>query len=179
MAAAAAAAALVFADMDAYLLGVIGVTNVPMRGKLIAAGFRDLNALVKKKDDFAHKACVSVRKSTTGVGATRDVSMETETRLEQLVQYSKYRYMVQRPMDYNDATLDNLETVHDWVQQLPEDPNADVVPKFTDGGNKKQWFESLRNYLAQKKGTTGFPILMSLGMKKPCRLLILALGYLT
>ena len=32
-----AAAALVFADMDAYLQGVIGVTNQPMRGKLIAA----------------------------------------------------------------------------------------------------------------------------------------------
>ena len=52
--AAAAAAALICVDMNAYPDGVIGVTNQQMRGKLIETGFRDLDALVKKTTDFAN-----------------------------------------------------------------------------------------------------------------------------
>ena len=94
MAAAAAAAAAVHNTMDAYLEHVIGMNNQGMRGKMIAAGFTNFNALVKKGKDFAHKACMSMRKSTTGRVETKDVTMAMEESAEQMVVFAKYRFLV-------------------------------------------------------------------------------------
>ena len=54
--------------MNAYQAGVIGVTNQQMNGKLIGAGFRDLDALVKKTTDFANpfRDYFRQKKGTTG-----------------------------------------------------------------------------------------------------------------
>ena len=138
----------------------LGIGNLGLRTKLRDAGFRNMDSLVKKDSKFTHYACQSVRKSTTGNAEHRDVTMETEERLGKLVLYSKYRYIVQRPMHLNTATLANLDTVEDWFNQLEDDPSEDTVPAFTDSANKKQWFESITSYLAIKKGkSSGVPLL--------------------
>ena len=138
----------------------LGIGNLGLRTKLRDAGFRNMDSLVKKDSKFTHYACQSVRKSTTGNAEHRDVTMETEERLGKLVLYSKYRYIVQRPMHLNTATLANLDTVEDWFNQLEDDPSEDTVPDFTDSANKKQWFESITSYLAIKKGkSSGVPLL--------------------
>ena len=147
------------ANMQLYMDQVLGINNVGMRNKLENAGFRNLASLVKKDTKFAHYACQSVRKSGTGQAASRDVTMEMEENLGRLVLYSRYRYIVQRPLDYASATLANLEVVDDWFNQLEDDPSEDTVPAFTDGANKKQWFENITAYLGIKKGKSGVPLL--------------------
>ena len=156
--AAAAAAPVVMNDMNAYLEQTLGIGVQGIRQKIIGAGFTNLDVLVKKDDKFAHYACQTIRKSSTGPAQHRDVTMAVEEHLKQLVKYSKLRYMIQRPMDYPSATLDNLELVEDWFNQMEEDPSEEQVKDFTDGGNKRYWFESIVAHLSVKKGKSGFPL---------------------
>ena len=149
-----AAAAAPANPMDQFLEVDLGIDNQGMRDKIRAAGFVSLDALVKKPTGFAHKACQSIRKSTTGPAASRDVTMTTEEKLAQLVLYSRLRYILQKPMAFVHATDDNLELVDDWYNQLEDDPPETSVANFTDSSNKKQWFESITGYLAIKKGKT-------------------------
>ena len=79
------AAAPAIANMDEYLENTLGFTNNGMREKIIAAGFTNLTALVKKPDTFAHQACQTVRKSSTGQAASKDVTMAVEEALSKLV----------------------------------------------------------------------------------------------
>ena len=153
------AAAPAIATMDAYLEQTLGVANQGMRDKIVAAGFTNMDVLVKKADTFAHQACQTVRKSSTGQAASKDVTMAVEEALSKLVLVCKYRYITQRPLAYNQATLDNLDIVWDWFSQLEDDPSEDSVPNFTDSSNRKQWFESITGYLAVKKGKSGVPLL--------------------
>ena len=119
------------ASMRDYLEGVIGMDNNNMRVKFVRHGFRSLEALVQKSDNFAHEVCTAIRKAS--VGKSRDVNMEFEERAKQMVVYAKFRSLVQRSLAYADATLDNLELVYHWFQQLPADPSDDEVAEFTDG----------------------------------------------
>ena len=152
------AAAIV--NMQQYLEEVLEINPQGKRQKFQEAGVTTLQALVRKPDDFAHKASQTIRKSNTGQPAQRDVSLEEETRIHGLVIFCRFRYMIQRPHAFGAATLDNLDEVTTWYEQLEEDPEPDTVPVFTDNCNKKEWFESITAYLANKKGkTTGFPLL--------------------
>ena len=126
------AAVPAIATMDGYLENTLGFTNNGMREKIIAAGFTNLTALVKKPDTFAHQACQTVRKSSTGQAASKDVTMALEEALSRLVLFAKYSYITQRPLAYAEATLANLEVVWDWFSQLEDDPSEDTVPNFTD-----------------------------------------------
>ena len=56
-----------------------------MRDKIVAAGFTNMDVLVKKADTFAHQACQTVRKSSTGQAASKDVTMAVEEALSKLV----------------------------------------------------------------------------------------------
>ena len=98
--------------------------------------------------------------------------MEFEERAKQMVVYAKYRFLVQRSLAYNDATLDNLELVYYWSEQLPSDPSDDEVAEFTDGANKKLWFESLRGYFALRRATRVSPCSMTLDPMLTCLQLI-------
>ena len=150
--------------MQQYLENVLQMNPQGKRQKFQEAGVTTLAALVRKSDEFAHKASQTIRKSTTGQAPARDVSLEEETRLHRLVIFCRFRYMIQRPQAFAAATLDALEEVAMWCDQLEEDPSDDSVAVFTDNCNKKEWFESIAAYLARKKGkTTGFPLLCARG----------------
>ena len=93
------AATAVPADpMDQFLEVDLGIDNKGMRNKIRAAGFVSLDALVKKPTDFAHKACQSIRKSTTGPAASRDVTMASEEKLAQLVLCKNQWHLFMPPM---------------------------------------------------------------------------------
>ena len=152
------AAAIV--NMQQYLEEVIQMNPQGKRQKFLEAGVTTLNALVRKSDEFAHKASQTIRKSNTGHAPARDVTLEEENRIYWLVIFCRFRYMVQRPQTFAAATLEDLEEVATWYNQLEDDPADDTVAVFTDNCNKKEWFESIAAYLANKKGkTTGFPLL--------------------
>ena len=144
------------ASMRDYLEGVIGMDNHNMRVRFVRNGFRSFEALVQKSADFAHEVCTAIRKASVGRVASRDVSMGFEERTKQMVIYAKFRSLVQRSLAYADATLDNLELVYYWCEQLPSDPSDDEVAEFTDGANKKLWFESLRGCTQERQH--GFPL---------------------
>jgi len=154
-----AAAPAVINDMNDYLEQTLGIGVQGIRQKIIGAGFTTLDVLVKKDDNFTHYACQTVRKSGTGPAQHKEVTMTIEGYLKQLVMYSKLCYMIQRPMDYAAATLDHLEQVEDWFTQMEDDPSDDQVKDFTDGCNKRHWFESILAHLSVKKGKSGFPLL--------------------
>ena len=124
--------------MNHYLNNTLDVNPNQKRNKIINSGFTNLDVLVKRKPTFARKACQAVRKSGTGEPQHRDVSMVTEEHLGELILHTKFRYLVQRDLDYAEATLANLDLVSDWFSQLPEDPPEDSVTIFADGANKKE-----------------------------------------
>ncbi len=148
----------VILTMDDYLNQVIGVTEAGARQRLIDHGITSLEALVGKKESFTRDACVAARKDNSGQPADRKVSMLAQTRLEQLVVYCNYCHLAQLELDYEEATLDEVESVHAWVTQLGADPDADLVKTYKEGVSAREWFESIETYLSRKKGaTSGMP----------------------
>ena len=156
-AAAVAAAIVNINTMEEYLERTIGVTNQGMRNKLVTNGFTDLDALVRMKESNVKAACHAIRK-TTGPAASREVSMVTQKRLEMLVSHVHYMYITNRTLDYNTATLDELQSVSTWMDQLGDDPDEGTVQVYRDNLNKRVWFESINTFLASKKGSSGMPI---------------------
>ena len=148
------------ANMQDYLDQVLLIAPQGKREKFATAGVTTLQALVRKPDTFAHQAAQTIRKSSTGHAQARDVSLEEETRIGQLVYFCKLRYLLQRPLAFGAATLDNIEAVAVWFEQLEEDPDEGSVAVFSDSCNKKQWFESITAYFGLKKGkSSGVPLL--------------------
>ena len=129
--------------MQQYLENVLQMNPQGKRQKFQEAGVTTLAALVRKSDEFAHKASQTIRKSTTGQALARDVTLEEESRLHRLVIFCRFRYVIQRPIAFGVATPENLEEVTTWYDQLEEDPADDTVAVFTDNCNKKEWFESI------------------------------------
>ena len=151
-------------DMDDWPQNVAGVTNGGMRQNIEDAGFNDINALHRQPLDFGHKVAQAVRKKG-GTHLTvhqRAVSVLVEEKLTELVIWARYQYIVQRPVGYNDATLADVELVSTWFNQLPEDPEENDVPKYSDNLDRKKWFRAIRGYLGVKKGRSGVPLLYAI-----------------
>ena len=123
---AAAAAVVNINTMEEYLERTIGVTNQGMRNKLVTNGFTGLDALVRMKESNVEATCQAIRK-TTGPAASREVSMVIQKRLEMLVSHVHYMYITNRTLDYNTATLDELQSVSTWMDQLGDDPDEETV----------------------------------------------------
>ena len=145
--------------MNAQVLTVvIGMTNAGMRNKTIAAGFTTLVDCSELDSTYVHHACQTVRK-TGGDDATKEITMAMEHRLVMLCVYAKFQYITDSNMTYAHCTRDLCKTVYDWMKSLAEDPDEGTVKDFTEGANKKIWFESIRGYFSVKKGKTGFPLI--------------------
>ena len=96
--------------MNAFLEFNIGVANDNMRDRIQAAGYNNLVGLVRQDPTkHSHKVCASVRKSTGGVAANKDVSITIEELLVGLNVLAKFLYFVQREMDYVWGDVDTLE----------------------------------------------------------------------
>ena len=123
----AEAKAPVIATMDAYLEQVVGVTIVAMRQKRIQHGYSTFEGLLLMSDKQVDDICGAVRKSGAGNVNARDVPVVIQTRLKWVVMHTKYRYMTQRALEFNNAPLEQLQEVAMWVQQLDDDPEEDTV----------------------------------------------------
>ena len=82
------------ANMEEYLEQVLLIAPQGKREKLATAGVTALQALVRKPDAFAHQAAQTIRKSSTEQAQARDVSLEEETRIGQMVHFCKLRYIM-------------------------------------------------------------------------------------
>ena len=100
--------------MQAYLEQTIGVANATVRNNLVTSGFTSLEALVNLNEAFVTSACSNIRKAGGQVD-TRNVPALVELRLKQLVIWCNYRYMVQRPLQYADATVAALTAIGNWA----------------------------------------------------------------
>ena len=119
-----------------------------MRANIQESGFETLADLTRERPPFAKDVCNQVRKSHGGLPQTKNVPVSVERGMRKLVIYARYSYLVQRDLDCADADGDvNSPTV-----------TGDDVKPFTDGSNKKTWFETIDGYLAAKAGTSGFPL---------------------
>ena len=126
-----------------------------MRQKLIQHGFNTLESLLLMDEKQVDKICGAVRKGATGQANARDVPVVIQTRLMWVVLHTRHRYMTQRPLEFNNAPLEQLQEVAMWVKQLDEDPEEDTVLVYKDSLNKRAWFESIQLHLSVKKGNTG------------------------
>ncbi len=144
--------------INQFLEHRVGVTNANMRDRIARAGHSDLVSLVKKEPDFANKVCAVVRKSTGGNAANKDVSVNVEEGLGMLILYARYMYMVQRTLDFGLATLDNLDDIGSWFNQLGKNQPTGKVEAFPDNDNMKAWFESIIGHLRNKIGMSGVPL---------------------
>lgn len=153
------AAQILWDNMDEYLEHGLEVYNDEMRDRIQVAGFSTLPSLVKRKPDFAHKVCQVVRKSTGGVAEEKDVSVDVEEGMRKLILFARYTYLVQREMEYDLADVDNLDELDAWFDQLKKNEPTEPVAPFSEGANKKAWFESILSYLGVKTGESGVPLL--------------------
>ena len=144
--------------MNAQVLTVvIGMTSAGMRTKTIGAGFTSMNDCSELDSTYVHQACQTVRK-TEGDAATKEITMAMEHRLIMLCVYARYQYITDSDMTHAHCTRVLCKHVYDWKKSLAEDPDEGTVKDFTEGANKKIWFESIRGYFSVKKGKTGFPL---------------------
>ena len=144
--------------MNALLINVIGMPHAAMRNRITGSGFRNLDACSKFDSDYVHKACQTVRKMDGAANAT-EVTMEQEHRLVKLCAYAKWQYVTNGSMAPGDCDMDLCDAVHEWKEQLQEDPDDGSVQVFTEEANKQFWFEALRGYFSVKKGRSGYPVL--------------------
>ena len=144
--------------MNNLLNNTIGLPTAGMRTKVTAAGFRNLEACSRFDRTYVHDACQTVRK-TEGAANTKEITMEMELRLVKLCEYAKFQYITAGNMAPNACTMDRCDAVHDWKDQLQDDPEEGSVQVFSEGANKKVWFEAIRGYFAVKKGRSGYPVL--------------------
>jgi hypothetical protein len=160
MAAAAAAAAYVTANqgMSDYLRTTLEVDSPRLRLNLMKGGFRLPTRLAAKDDKFIYQLCNNIRKGD-GNSVTRNIGAELQENLQKFQTWCMYRNIIQRDFDYDQATLANLSDTAAWKTQLPPDPTDTQVGPFEDRGDRRVWFEAIRNYLGQKKGASGMPIL--------------------
>jgi hypothetical protein len=154
---AAAAAAPV--TMDAYLQVTLRITNANMREKIMGEGYRSLDVLVKKDKDWVRDLRISIKRSSTGNAASREVTLaHKESLVMALLWASKLRYLTKRPITYADATLNSITEVADWYNAQEAELPTDSVPTFSASLNRRDWFESIQSYLAAKKGKAGVPL---------------------
>ncbi len=68
-------------------------------------------------------------------------------------------YLIQRPLDYAAATLDNIETIGEWMAQYKDNPDDPTeLEKFPDEMNKRDWIESIEGHLEQTISVSGVPM---------------------
>ena len=156
-----AAYVLVNVDMHNYLRDTIEVNNGLLRVALMRGGFREPATLAKKSKEFIADLCYSIRRGP-GVAAARNVTAEQEENMQKFRLWCTYNVLVQRPLEYVNATQDAIDSVWEWADQLQDSPKMSTVPGFTDGGDKRVWFEAIVNWCSMMKGKSGFPILYTI-----------------
>ena len=141
-----------------YLANTLLINPAGLRNRIINGGFRGTIAVACKDADFTQRVCNAITRSRTGNANTREVTQTTYEKLQQLALYLKLMYVTHRQIDLNLATLVQLQMVWDWHSLLPKDPPEDAVVKFTDGCNKREWLESIQQWLSQKIGAALVPL---------------------
>lgn len=145
-------------DMNAYLQNVMGVVTQGVRGNILNNGFRVPATLATKKQDWVQHLCMNVRKNGLGNATTRNLSVEVEENLKKFQMWCVFRTICQRPLDYADATMDQLDSLWAWHDQSQETPLASTLSGFNDKSDKRVWFEAFDNRLKLTKGASGLPI---------------------
>jgi hypothetical protein len=162
-------------EMDDYLQDTLDVDSARLRYNLMKAGFRLPTKLAAaNQDKFIYRLCTNIRKGE-GTAAAKNIGAELEEELQRFQTWCMYRHLTQRDFDYAEATLDNLADTSAWITQLPPDPSDTQVAPFEDRGDRRVWFEGIRNYLGQKKGASGLPILY--GIRPDAAIPVTDLGF--
>ena len=152
--------AAVPADMNQFLEHVIGITDDAQRDRLVQAGLGvGLERLVGRSLDYTTKVCSAVRRQA-GNSSSKNVPVSVEEDLLKFHHTVIHIYLVQRTLaDYSLLTMDNINTVGDWRLELAKSsPTEHGLVKFSEGINKKNWFESIVEYLAMAVGPSGAPL---------------------
>ena len=145
--------------MLAYFENTLQMDNQTMRNRFVTSGIDSPDAMVQRDKDWVYTCCKSLRTWAGNPINARLVTANMEELLYCFILWCRYRYLVQRPLDLDNATVVNIKAVRDWFKQQPEDPDANDLDKFTDNSNKRIWFESLEAFFATKKGSAGVPLI--------------------
>ncbi len=152
------AAAIVINDMEDYLIERLDVLNNTLRNRILDEGFEDMESLVQKDEDWVKDACTSVRKSG-GADATRRITANLRQNMIALVYWARLMYLLQRPYDYLEATVPLIHKAYEWFTSRKADDEPAAVQTYSETVNKRDWFQSMENYLACTTGSAGVPIL--------------------
>ncbi len=153
-----AAAPVVINDMEDYLIERFDVLNNTLRNRILDEGYDDMESLVTQTEDWVKDACTSVRKSG-GPDATKHITANLRQTLIALAYWARLMYLLQRPYDYLEATVPLIRKAYEWFtnRKVEEEPAA--VQTYSETVNKRDWFQSMENYLACTTGSAGVPIL--------------------
>ena len=83
----------------------------------------NLATLLRQKPDYSKSVCDLVRRSTGGTSVQKDVPVPIELDMGKLISYAKYTYLVQRPLNFDLATMDNLDNLDSWFTGLERTTN--------------------------------------------------------
>jgi hypothetical protein len=75
--------------MDAYLQVTLRINNANIREKIMAEGYTSLDALVKKDKDWVRDLRISIKRSSTGNAASREVTLAHEESLVMTLLWAK------------------------------------------------------------------------------------------
>ena len=145
-------------EMDEYFELWLDIDNDQQRENLLDAGFDSVETIAKRNTDFAHKVCQLVRKNGAGGAAGKNASIATEESLTLLILLQRLNYICERDVDFDQADEETLERVNNWFDQVKQNEPKEGIKPFTEGANKKIWFESIENYFAAKAGPSGVPL---------------------
>ena len=144
-------------DTRDFLHDVLGLTNNGLKANIIRGGFTNVPSLARRNDKFISKLATTIRKSG-GPAPTTAVTVHAEECLEKARVFSVFLHITQRPLDFTQMTLANMEKVSNWYTTQPEDGSSDDIPIFKEKSNKRIWFESIDNFASTKRGAAGMPV---------------------
>ena len=137
--------------MDAYLLNTIGITDDDCRASLMDAGFEEMEDMVDVDlSTWTHSVCQIVRKNGAGAPAN-SISKVQEKRMDALVHWVRIMFLTQRGFVFNRATLGATSFVYNWFKGHATEPD-DKTPVYKESLDKREWMESIQQYLKYHKG---------------------------
>ena len=144
-------------DMSNYLQGTIGILSATLRARLMVQGVTTPVALSTKPEKFISGICTIIRKQ--GGHSAYGLTHQVEELLHKFVRWCRYAQLVQRNLDYANATENALEVLSEWMDQLPDSDEAEMPDKFSDPSKVRNLLENIHTYLGIVKNKAGVPIL--------------------
>ena len=144
-------------EIAEYLEDTVEIPSANLRARLILQGVSSADYLSSKPDSFVKDLCYIIRRQ--GGNSSFHLTNQKEERLVRFVRWCRYTTLIQRPLDLDTATLEAIDRLSEWLEQLPSTDDAQLPDKFSEPSKVRNLLENINSYLGMVKNKAGVPIL--------------------